>query len=615
MSALIPLSIRPSQVHWPEPGATWLVLLENPAHGLAAALGAGEADDPAGWLNAWCVGATRVLRQVQRDPTRCVLLDADEVRSFPELFLATCLARFGVSVELPVHSPVVVDPLSLALGNALAHADRDLQALYVELQASCALLDSTRLTPPALHTGLNIDGAAAAAYLRELHSAAQQAAQLGAVCDQRDDALHERNVTVQENALLQLQLSQVLEEIEHLGRRCQALEDAAQELAALRDVAAQSEAASQLDRAELAKAQATAVRQTEELTAVSEEYELLVLQLRQAQEELEHCYLKSRQLEGQALFHSSAAWHLGLSIEYVQAITERNATPHRELGFTLHRMTIDGRQIDQATVRLVEHHGHPGLVIFGQAHDPQLLQCWRETGREDGDPYALLVPDDTNSQPLLDAMGTTDWLLINALAAALEKRLDDDTLPVAPHWRQVARRLREQLQELPARFRYSTLAVQPADGSPSGGWEFCFGGVSSGMRRLERLVVQWWPSGPQAGLELLCDADAGPPLSAWPSDEQGVAIDRLRLPSGSGADKQARRQCLARMTPADRGFVLTLLAAWPQVVAQLPPSLLDGPWDATALAAAATSLLEEARKSTPERAQGGLGGLLDRLSS
>jgi hypothetical protein len=434
---------------------------------------------------------------------------------------------------------------------------------------------------------------------------------------------------VEENEELLLQLHQAQEELGRHVLRGQELEavaalavsadelfaarreaeDAAQELAVLRDAVAER------DRAELGLTQAAIAGHSQAMTTVVEENELLLLQLHQVQEELDHCYSRCSQLEGQAPVNVPAAGQFGFSIADLQPITERNAAPHRELGFALHHVAMDGRQIDQATVRLVEHHGHPGLVVFGQAHAPQLLQCWRETGREEGHPYALLVPDDINSQPLLEGMGASDWLLTNALAATIEKRLADDALPVAPHWRHVARRLREQLQELPARFRYLTLEVQPLDDSPAGGWEFCFGGVSSGLRRLERLVVQWRPLGAQAGLELLCDADAGPPLSAWPGDEQGVAIDRWRLPLGPGANKQARRQCLVRITLADRDFVLTLLAAWPQVVAQMPSSSLAGPLDATALAAAATSLLQEARKSISERAHGGLGGLLERLSS
>ena len=288
-----------------------------------------------------------------------------------------------------------------------------------------------------------------------------------------------------------------------------------------------------------------------------------LLRLQQMQEELEHYYLECRKLEAAAA--SSPAMDLiEMSAAEVLPVTERATLPHRELTFNLRQVRIADRSIPKATVRLVEHHGLPGMVVFGSGKHPQLLASWQQSGEEDGQPYSLLIPSDTNSQPIFNAMDSTDWLVTQALAALFEKRLSDPALQLAAHWKPLARRLREQLQEMPCRFRFGSLDVAPVGEPGSGKLAFNFGQVHCGARQLPRLSVHWQPSGPHAGLTLLCGPDGAPPLPTWPDDEQGVVPDRLYLPLGSGVNPQDLRRCWQRLMPADLQFVHALLAAWPE---------------------------------------------------
>jgi hypothetical protein len=222
----------------------------------------------------------------------------------------------------------------------------------------------------------------------------------------------------------------------------------------------------------------------------------------------------------------------------------------------------------------------------------------------------LLVPSDAGSAPVFEAMDSTDWLVTLALVSVLERRLTDPVLLLAPHWQQLARRLREQLQEMPRRFRYGSLAVAPAGELGSGVLAFNFGQVHFGARQLAQLTVHWRALGPQAGLELLCGPDAVPPLPSWPDDESGAVPDRLRLPLAGSLSKQERRLWQQRLAPDDLAFMRALLAVWPEVVLRVPSDLLDGEAQAQRLTQAAASV---SRGAPLAKAALPLSGMLSRL--
>jgi hypothetical protein len=848
------------------PEAQYLVFIESAAVGLAAALAAGQTEDPADWLAAWRAGAQLVLRLAQRAPTSCLLVDAGEAQRDPKAFASAFSSRFGadLAAQEAELSAAAIDPLSWALGQALAFADRDIQAQFAELQATCILLSPEESTPLSAGQGLQIDGAAAARRLKALHAVQQEAAsrtsdqvaalrervesqaltlkqqadQFAATVTERDaqtrlaetatpaerpraadlqSRLNEANQALnagqEERELLSLQLLQLQEELESV---CQAGREADERLARarvdathsaaqiaslregmtvaeaardsqaraagelqqqlaemskvceqhesqLRDVQARlasmeadrmrlaqqrddailvgkqrsaeletvvadraaqvvqltqerdkhaklsgerqaqlmalSQARAEIERAAQARqtqievltqaksaaekcvvdrdaqieqlknlrdeqarladdrhlqlqvleqamadlentsqkrqaqievltqdkfaaeksaadhaaqvqqlaqardkqaeldgrqrsAELDAARRDRESARV--EHELLALQLQQVQEELElHC-LECRRLEGSVTALMPAAGWLGLFIAEMLPSAERNAPPHRELTFTLRQVKVGTRDIPEAMVRLVEHHGHPGLVVFSGIEGPQLLESWRESGREDDRAYALLIPSDAHSKPFFDAMGSADWLLMQAVAVRMEMHLHQASPPLAPRWRQVARRLREELMEMPPRFRYGTLDVEPMPDAATVTLAFRFGQVLCGARQLERLTVHWRLTGPQAGLDLLCDPVAGPPLPSWPDDERGASPDRLVMPLASNLSEQDRRDFLVRLAPADQDFVLAVLAAWAGVAARVPPELLGADYDAPASVLAATALLRDA---------------------
>jgi hypothetical protein len=188
--------------------------------------------------------------------------------------------------------------------------------------------------------------------------------------------------------------------------------------------------------------------------------------------------------------------------------------------------------------------------------------------------------------------------------------LSDPSLQLAAHWKQLARRLREQLQEMPCRFRFGSLDVAPVGEPGCGELAFNFNQVHCGTRQLPRLSVHWQPLGPQAGLVLLCGPDGIPPLPTWPDDEYGAVPDRLHLPLGSGVSPQDRSHCWQRLMPADLQFVQALLAAWPWALSQVPADLLGGEAQTQRLAQAAASMSKQAQTTLAGKS----GGFLSRLT-
>ncbi len=548
--------------------ATHLALVERPAVGLAIELAAGRVADPAQWLDDWCEGARRLLRQVQSDRTALLLLDAGEARTCTDALGALLGARFGI--ELPVqlqpvdHPPL--DALSSTLAEAMAYLHTDARALHAELLACCETLAPDSAGAWVDDDAPRIDAAGAVATLQFLrdsvaHAQAELHATRAAVQAQEQRTLEAQRAADELQARLDDALLTLM-----AARAAQAETTIALAAANVRAEALDRE--QQLVREEVSQRAAEAHAARAAAQSAERENELLVLQLHQVQEELEHYYLTCKTLERSATNAARKTRGLDVTIDEIIAVGERDTPPHRELTFMLSKPTIDGRAIGDSQMRLVEHHGHPGLVLFGNADGAHLLNSWHETGMEGGLRFELLVPSDASCAPLFDAMATSDWLLTQHIAARIEARLGASDIDVAPHWLQLARRLHEQLLEMPPRVRYSSMQVDAnaADGT----LVFHFANMHYGTRTLPRLTVHWQPEAATRALVLLCDDEFGPPLLSWPDDEHGQPKPDVGVPLLPDARAGEIFRHWERLPEGDRAFIRALLAAWPGIVAELP---------------------------------------------
>lgn len=246
--------------------------------------------DPSGGRAAdlWLAYNTQLLRFYNRNRDRCLLVSRNTVLSEPLSLLSLCNERFALSLQTD-SSPSQTDALELdAIGFVLARSllsDRDdVYRLFDEIQATA--------TQPDNEDSGDVVGAAWSAYRQVLKAMTTQQEQASReLADQRRQ-LEEQSAELEryrsENELLLSQLHQVQEELEATfldGREKQA--EAKSRLAELTH---------QLEKnrnrvEELKKRVALQQEVGEKREELEQENELLLLQLHQVQEELEHYFL------------------------------------------------------------------------------------------------------------------------------------------------------------------------------------------------------------------------------------------------------------------------------------------------------------------------------------
>jgi hypothetical protein len=113
----------------------------------------------------------------------------------------------------------------------------------------------------------------------------------------------------------------------------------------------------------------------------------------------------------------------GCLIEKVSFADTREHPPHNHLNINLHHLQVGDTHWDTLRVRLVEHHGRPGLAIFEPASGGAPLKKWSHSGEESRVPFYLLVPEDNNGRRLLDEAAGADFHFLQFLVGTLEAEL------------------------------------------------------------------------------------------------------------------------------------------------------------------------------------------------
>jgi hypothetical protein len=387
--------------------------------------------------------------------------------------------------------------------------------------------------------------------------------------------------------------------LEELSACCAVLVDAPA-IAASQSVASEAvdEYRSLRERALAAQAQQEAAsdaaeseRLRGELSAARQESELLLLQLHQVQEELESYYLQLKEAE------ASAPIALGpnanrLRVDQLHETQRSDDPPHRHLQLRIEGVSALGATWPALDLRLVEHLGRPGLVVFTDAAGRRPLSAWRTSGRENEREFMLMVPSDSQGLRLLQPMGSADWELVMGLAARLQRHLQQ--VPGSGPWLTVATRLRRQLADLPPRLRYDRLDVQRANGD-SQALEVRFGAATFGALHLGDLVLSWDPS--HGSLLWQAPADVlQVPLSSWPVTGDGQLLPTLALPLGQSQPSAAKRAFWASLSETDRDLVLAVLDALPAAAARAADSARPSPAGRDDLARMAAAWHKEARR-------------------
>lgn len=573
----------------------WLV--ESPRTVLALALAADPTVKAVTVLDAWCVSAQQALRTLQRQPQHCLLLDAREAVSHPEALARVCTRHFGVAWQAPSAQPDVATPDALrrAIAEVALLGHRRARALFEELTASCTplidMLDATEDGP---------DLASATAHLTHLEGIEREAAALSGQVADLTQSLQE---VERARDLLQAQ-------IRELQESSAAEESSKAALAEVEATLAEVEATLAIERQRLAAAEALAGQRSEELTAArartaaleqslaearrrsppvsnpptavakvtapvaaagvqvdksdallqaeKREAALILVQLHQVQEELERYYLENEKLR--ATRSAGAAFDLQIDQASIGAV--RDKAPFRELNFLLQGVRIGNRVLSELHARLVDHHGHAGLVLF-VTPDGAPLSAWSASGEEGGREFMLLVPFGWKCRPLFDALSRTDWQLVQALAARVATLVQERGDKLAPRWRATALRLQRQLAGLPARWRFDGMRLSP--GPEEGDSTVQFEAVDVAGQTFDKVTLRWaaGSAGRPKGLEWELDESGIPALGGWPLTEDGAPVLCWRMGLNLSAMVGSGRGQWQALGPIDRTIVLAMLERLP----------------------------------------------------
>lgn len=489
--------------------ARCLVFVGSPSAALARRISDAETDELDQLLAAWKDAAACCLRLVQARRDQVLLVDATEVQAHPQR-LAQCCASltdqaFGCLGTFP--APAAAEPLPQALAICLTSADIGLRRLQTELEAACSPLNgSERLEPVPLRCSKTTALPAIDAY---------------------------RAMRTRESSFSQ--------QIEALGQKLSTLERE------LGDALARPQ---------------PSVGPIERETELQSENNMLLLQLHQVQEELEQYYLENKSLRESGRGGAAHTATPGGEPTLGRAVEDG---AHRHLNLTLSMPGPDGQAATDLRLRLADHQGVPGLVLFASGSTAP-LKNWQPKGEEGGRPYMLIHPAQQGLRPWFEGLGSNDWRRLLDVAASTEAALVARYRTAAGHeaerlgrWLVVARRVGAELAALPAELRHEGVRVEPGPGTDC--IELAFAQAHCGMSLWPELRLRWGttPSAPRLELLITPRPDGVPPLSRWGVDSDGSWLPSHTLRFGGAIDKREARRQWAGLGAPDYAFVVALL--------------------------------------------------------
>jgi hypothetical protein len=303
--------------------------------------------------------------------------------------------------------------------------------------------------------------------------------------------------------------------------------------------------------------------------AAKEESELLVQQLHQVQEELEHYFLQNKKLRTEALAAPAGA---ALEIEALHFGRSEDSPPHRHLDFDIEGLRMGTISVPSMHLRLVDHHGRAGMVVFATPEGKLPLQTWREDGRDGDHAFLLVVPQDEAGRSYIREADARDLIILRQAALLAASHLAQGTpvsssLP-ASFWTNVARNFVAFSDEANDSLRLGEVAIKPGE-SPDA-FHFSIGQALLAGRVLPPLCGSW----SEGHLRLELPAGGNPPLTAWPRHEDGRFAQNLDFSFERG-DRDEQKKLRATLTKQDRRTLEALLEALPGIVDRYPPAAKD----------------------------------------
>ncbi len=316
----------------------------------------------------------------------------------------------------------------------------------------------------------------------------EQANVLAAHTKQQQETQAQQQSAQQENELLLLQLHQVQEELETYFLKSEAgqkqVDDLSSQLTTLAHAYQQqnhlaTERQEQIEQLtqEQANVLAAHTKQQQETQAqqqsAQQENELLLLQLHQVQEELEHYFLQHQDAQ-QQLQQSEKRWQHMLqrtpdycdyeALDVLPVEDESNSSI-----WQIKNLTIAGRQLPQLTFKLILEQGIAGFVFTKPADNKGPFIRWTANVKTEKELVLIPVGKDELVRQRIESLlelSVSDWDLLKALCGFIEetlkqpqtvnlpKELDLDALVIGLNT------LKNVFEKFPALIRYDQLSIK-----------------------------------------------------------------------------------------------------------------------------------------------------------
>ena len=475
-----------------EPRLNFVLVVTSPQHTLASAIAADAAFDSVDdTMAAWHAHHQELLRFYHRNPQRCLLVDAQDATDHPEALVQRCNALWKLdlapSAQAPQGQTQPAQPSAIShyLAHQLSQGYPEAASLQHEIAATVSRLGSEPATPAtatptlnpldmvgeyrALRLARDEQAQLAQEHLAELAMLETQCDQLSAenaklIADCADSTrasaqlslqhsalAKELQDTKQESELLLLQLHQVQEELETYFLKHQQVQsqldsaratasapgpaqDTSHFIANIADLTGAKDQLAQENNAEMAaKLEAIAQRDaaTRHLKETQQESELLLLQLHQVQEELEHYFLQHQDAQ-RRVADADQRWARMLQrtpaycdYDSLEIIGDEATTTT----WRINNLTAAGRNLPQLDFKTVVENGVAGYTISRQAGRTGPLTRWPAAAAQQTELNLGLtgsVVQATQAIAALQDIATADWDLLQSLGKLLIAALDDN---------------------------------------------------------------------------------------------------------------------------------------------------------------------------------------------
>lgn len=429
-----------------DPRLYFVLVYVSPEQMLASAINAqAEIKSVSGVMEAWQAHYQQLLRFHLRNPQRSLLVDVCECVKNPHVLIEHCASRWKLPHIAPpkvLRSQVAIDPLSLYLAQQLCKDYSQAQGLQHELAATLFRLGKAEQAS-------DVNVILPEQIIANYSALRDRSIELELLQATRDElAILKKNFdntvasqarqlkdTEQENELLLLQLHQAQEELETLFLKHESVQKQRNALQGEIDTLATTcekqrllatESQIKIDQLNK-KHNDTIVDQAQQLKDAEKENELLLLQLHQVQEELEHYFLQ-HQDQQKDLQYAETRWQRMLQrnpdycdYESIKALPDKNDKGNTII-WRLKNLNAAGRSLPEIEFKTIMEQGIAGFVFPRQFNNIGLLTRWPANLIDQNELTIIPVGKDDILQQRVETLlnlATSDWDLLGVLLRLL----------------------------------------------------------------------------------------------------------------------------------------------------------------------------------------------------